>query len=74
MSEGLSDYCATDLRQRWDRAVELMVDSTMPLHENINAVLEVFNKLSLDESQVKNSRVLMRQFGKVNSIVPSTWP
>ena len=60
---------ATDLRERCDRAIELMVHSKSPLHENVNEVLEVFNKLTLDESQEKNNRVIMRHFGKINGVL-----
>jgi hypothetical protein len=60
---------AVDLRERCDRAVDLMVNSKLLLHENVNAVLEVFNKLYLDASQAKNNQVIMRHFGKVNGIL-----
>jgi hypothetical protein len=61
--------CATDLRKRCDRAVELMIQRGSSLPKQVNSVLEVFNKLTIDESQQKNNRVLMRHFSKVNAIL-----
>ena len=57
-----------DLRQRCNRAIDLMITSDSPLHENVNKVLEVFNNLSLDDTQEKNNRTIMRHFAKINNV------
>lgn len=61
--------CETDLRRRCERAVELMLEARMPLHLQVNRVLEVFNQLTLDNAQAENERILFRHFAQVNAVI-----
>jgi hypothetical protein len=57
-----------DLLRRCDKAVELMLETRSPLHRQVDQVLEVFNELTLDESQTKNEKIMFRHFAQVNEI------
>ena len=45
-----------------------MLEARTPLHVQVNKVLEAFNELTLDCTQVENEKVMFRHFAQVNAV------